>query len=165
MRTFWLALLPAAVAFAQEAPAPNNSLDPYRVDIQLRESPAGGSAPAIRRYSILTRPDGKGSVKTGTRIPISTGGPQWSYFDVGVNVNCRLQEVARKLQLSLDVSLNDVTQLPSPTTGGAPGAATSQSQAEVATFITLGKPTVVLNWDDPQGKRRYEVEATVTRAP
>lgn len=166
MRTFWLAFLVATVAFAQETPTPNTAtLDPYRVDIQLRESAAGGGAAAVRRYFMLTRPDGKCSVRTGTRVPVSTGGPQWTYFDVSVNVNCRVQELARKLQLSVEVNLSDVTQLQSPAAGGAPGAATSQSQAEATTLVTPGKPTVILTWDDPQGKRRYEVEATVTRAP
>jgi hypothetical protein len=64
--------------------------------------------------------------KVGNSVPVVTGGTQFTYIDVGMNIDCMVAE-------------NSPVQNPT----------ISQIKLSLDTSVAAGKPTVVASFDDP----------------
>ena len=150
-------LVPLAAAQTARGPAV------YKVDFIIRDSGDAG-AKTGRKYSIVVNERQKGTFKVGNRIPMATGGgagnTQFTYVDVGVNLDCFVAEQDGKVQLRSDLDLSTaVMSEKNPT----PNPTISQIRLNIETTLTPGKPSIVASFDDPVTSRKFEVEATVTR--
>src|SRR5215471_15423650 len=89
-RLIVLAAILAPLAAAQTARSAA-----YKVDFTIRDSGDAG-AKTGRKYSIMVNDRQKGTFKVGNRIPMATGGgagnTQFTYADVGVNLECFVAE-------------------------------------------------------------------------
>ena len=88
---------------------------------------------------------------------------QLEYLDVGTNIGCRLHDSTELRSLANDVSLNvkaDVSNLASEQRGQP---VIRQLRIEASTIVELRKTTVVGIVDDPNSKRQFQLEVTVTR--
>jgi hypothetical protein len=137
----------------------------YRVEFNIRDG-SEAAAKAGRRYAMLIEANGKGTFRVGNRVPIATGGAQvgqYQYFDVGVNIECRLRESNGKVDLNADIEVSNIVEHEKGAAAIPPNPTVSSIRLSVGTIVDLGKPALVASIDDPVTMRRFDVEATVTK--
>jgi hypothetical protein len=155
---------------AQDKKEPNRGT--YKVEFNLRDASQPGAG-AGRHYSMVLEDQAHGSFRIGNRVPVANQSQhagdaalvstQYSYVDVGVNIECSLREI-EGARLGMRASI-DISSVVPPdklaATGGHP--VIGQLKIGVDTLLDPGKPTVVASIDDPITARKFDVEATVTR--
>ena len=144
----------------------------YKVEINFRDGNEAG-ATTDRHYTMLAMDSRRTVFKAGSKNPAVTettqpqgGNPvastQFTYVDVGVNIDCLLQaegaKVAMKGSLDLSSITGDTTPVP-----GVRNPVIRQTKLSVDAVVELGKPTVLASIDDPLTARKLQVEATITR--
>ncbi len=148
---FLLAVLAAAPAFAENV---------YKVEFNIRDS--NESAKAGRRYTMLIDGGTKGVFKIGNRVPVATGQTQFTYVDVGVNIECSVIERSSGIGLNASV---DLSMIAPPEKGAppVPNPTITQVKFNLNTDVLPGKATPVTSVDDPVTMKKFEVDATVTK--
>jgi hypothetical protein len=159
-------LIPAALlccgVFAQENKPPVPNPTSFQVEYTIRD--ANDPAAKNGRHYILQTDNlnSRGTIRSGAKVPYSTGTAgavtQWSYADVGVNIDCRLYEKDGRLMMS---SVFDLSSLTSTSSGGGPTV--NQVRNETGTVVTLGKEMTLLTIDDPLIQRKLRVDAIVSQ--
>ena len=136
----------------------------YKLDYVFSENQDGKKINA-RSYSTLVRVRDRGSIRLGSRIPIALGGPkeggtsQIQYMDIGVNIDCRIEE---ELDSGIDLFTNaDISNLTDNNRVGNP--IVRQSKFQVQNIVPLGKQVLLTSADDVDGTRRLQLEVTVTK--
>lgn len=137
----------------------------YRLDFLFSEM-EDGKRINTRQYSMHSRSGDWNEIKIGARVPVETKGDEWTYLDVGTNIKCRLHQsdtelLGSNVALSVDAELTSFAmpeqqgQNPHPTIRGM--------RIDASTVAPLGKPVVVGVVDDPNSKRQFQLEVTVTK--
>jgi len=133
----------------------------YRLDFVVKELESGKVVNA-RTYSTSasTRENWACSVRTGNKVPIPTiqgpGTPQYTYIDVGVNVDCKgLREADGQLALTLTAEISSAVTATQP-----PMIRQTKWNADV--IVPLKKPTTIFTSDDVTGKGQMQMELTAT---
>jgi hypothetical protein len=150
-----------------EKPAAPKSLNSYRVDFLLTEL-EDGKKNNSRTYSLMAREGILNKLRAGVRVPIATNMgsiPQFQYLDVGMNIDCRVEEREGSLVLN---AVADSSSFSLPGEPKAPGSVAEQPvirqmRSEINTVISLGKTTLISSMDDPSSKRRFQLEVTATK--
>lgn len=157
---------PAEPAKAAE-PAPHY----YHLVFVVQELDAAGKPVNSRSYttSVSTDRDFRGSIRTGSRIPIATGSSsgvttttsvQFQYIDVGVNLDVsKIAEVNGKLALFLGV---EISSLADPSEAHANQPVIRQNRGSIQVLVPFGKPTLVLSSDSLDSKGSLQVTLTAT---
>jgi len=124
-----------------------------------------------RSYSLLVRSRERGSIRLGDRLPITTatkeGNTQFQYFDIGVNVDCRVEDTdLADLNSSVDLFTNiEISNLAPGQSGenrtGNPIVRQTKFQNE--NIVPLGKPVLLSSADEVDGTRRLQIEVTATK--
>lgn len=140
-------------------------LGSYRVEFTATELDSGKKVNS-RSYSLLEEQGIKNKLRIGARVPIisaagnSSVPPQFQYLEVGVNIDCTVQErdgfvfIASTINISSVAEQHDEqTRLP----------VIRQMNSEVTTLLTPGKPTLISSMDDPAGKGSFQLEVTATK--
>ena len=135
----------------------------YRLDFSINELEDGKKL-NTRHYSMhLT--DGEGgsqSLKIGTRVPVQGEQGKFDYLDIGTSINARL--LKWETPLVLDVSA-EISSFPTSSEGTASGTPPLIRQMRIgaSTAIILDKPMIIGTVDDPDSKRQFQLEVTVTK--
>src|SRR5579863_6601453 len=66
-------------------------LSVYRLEFTVREVEDGKRLNS-RTYTMSVQDGDTGQIRVGNRVPYNTGKDQFQYFDVGVSIDCRLQD-------------------------------------------------------------------------
>jgi hypothetical protein len=157
-------IVPAAM-YAQDA----HEVGLYKVDFTLRDS-TDTAAKNGRKYSLLINGRNKAVLRVGNRVPAATGGSagigqsnmQFTYLDIGVNIDCTVDERNGKYLMHADLDLS--TAIPPEKTGSAvPNPTISQIKINMETTLVPGKPTIVASFDDPGTSRKFDVDVTLTK--
>jgi hypothetical protein len=154
---FFFVLL-AGRCFAQ-GPEPAPSF--YKLDFALKEV-ENGKVTNTRTYSMIVSTD-KGSpstsVRTNSKVPMSTAPGQFNYYDVGVNIDCSaIRELPRELALSVTA---EITTTQRDASGlGNPVVRSNRWGSRVA--VPLKKPTTLFSSDDTVTKGQLQLELTAT---
>jgi hypothetical protein len=167
-------LLPALTVHAQ------NQSPTYKVDFNIRDgADTAAASKASRHYTLLVEPGRKSLFKVGNRVPVATGSfqpgvggvgvnplvnTQYTYLDIGVNIECSVSEMNGRIALHGNLDLSTVAQ--NGTAAGAanpPNPTVVQTKLDLDTAVEAGKPTVIASIDDPVTTRHFQVEATVSR--
>lgn len=153
---------------AQETKSPPD-IAVYKVEFHFRDG-NDAAAKAGRRYTMLVNTTGKGTFHVGNRVPVATGpsqpgfaNTQFTYVDVGVNIDCLIREVSGKVSLRADMDISSIVQPDKATVPAVPNPIIGQLKINVDSLVNVGKPTVVASIDDPVTMRKFDVEATVTK--
>jgi hypothetical protein len=165
------ALLPL---HAQQARRP--STNSYLVEYHFRDGGDTASTPD-RVYSFTVNGEQKAVFNVGSRIPsVSSsfepvnGNPmvstQYTYLDVGVNIECTLLELDPKVQLHTAIDLSGLAEKDAtPAAANSRNAATNpvikQTRLDVSTTLLIGKPTVLATIADPVTNRMLQISVTV----
>ena len=158
---------------AAEAGEPRHA---YRVDFVLAEIEDGKKINS-RQYALNLNAGENEQLKVGTKVPVEVKQGEIQYLDVGTSIWCRLRDRSntetsehglRELSwLGTDVMLNvtaDISNFAVPDQQGTSSRpAIRQMKIEGSTIAIVGKQMVVGVVDDPNSKRQYQLEVTVTR--
>lgn len=147
-------------------PSAEKSTSAYRLDFSVNEMEDGKKINS-RQYSMIIKPEGSNEVKIGTRVPVEAGGGNWQYLDVGTNIWNRLEDLQGQIGL---VTRADISNFATPeesqmhdTGGGSRRPVIRQLHIDASTVAVLGKPMLLGSVDDPQSKRQFQLEVTVTK--
>jgi len=99
----------------------------------------------------------KGTFRSGSRVPIPTGGGNVNFVDVGVNIDATVREQNGTFPLRAEIEVSSANK---PEVGLQP--VIGQMRIIVSTTVVLGKATQVASVDDPVTQRKFEVDALVT---
>jgi hypothetical protein len=150
------------------APKAKPPLQPYRLDFSFNEV-LEGKIVNTRHYTMALSGTGEPStVKIGTRVPVtvSTSGPgtantQYQYLDVGTDLFAQLRERGDDWQL---VVKGEVSNLDLETAHpGELAPVIRQIKINGDTLLVIGKPILIGSVDDPNSKRQFQLEVTVTK--
>jgi len=155
----------------KEAPAQTartQPVQPYRLDFAFNEL-ADGKIVNTRHYSMNLTAGESNEIKIGARVPVtSSASPgtdivQWQYLDVGTNIWAQLREHGDELVLVVrsDVSNLD-TSNESEYVKGSNHPIVRQIKISGSTLLVVGKP-ILIGMDDPNSKRQFQLEVTVTK--
>ena len=152
--------LPPSPARAEEPARVERPRSTFRLDYVLSDL-VGGKKASERTYSMTVNEGSQGQLRTGSRVPVALEkGVQ--YMDVGVRLSGRVLE--RDGDLTLDTEL----EVSSFALGEAPGEPKASPTVRTVSQTlsarpALGRPAVLSTLDDFDGRRRLQVEVTVTR--
>jgi hypothetical protein len=148
----------------------------YHLDFALNELDSGKKI-NTRQYAMdliaerqgdpgYIRDLGRGKeLKIGTRVPVESEPGKYQYIDIGTSVWCQLKEDDAGLSMDARAEVSGLvprteTDLYHSNTG-AP--ILRQLQIQSSTAVALGKLTTLGTVDDPDSKRQYQLEVTVTK--
>lgn len=105
------------------------------------------------------------ALKIGTRVPVEIEQGKVEYIDIGTSIRCQIIE--DETGLSLDAHAEVSSLVPRTSTDSYRPNTTSpilrQLSIEATTAITPGKLTSLGTVDDPDSKRQFQLEVTVSR--
>jgi hypothetical protein len=149
-----------------------DSVDAYRLDVSFNELEDGKKL-NTRHYSIDLTGGRPNDIKIGTRVPVisatcnsssassPSGGEQYQYLDLGTHLWAQLTSHGNELRVSGDISSLDTSA--GTETSTRLGPVIRQIKIEGSTALVLGKPILIGSADDPNSKRQFQLEVTVTK--
>jgi hypothetical protein len=167
------------VAEAQEAsketspaepakPRPVQPLQSYRLDFSFNEV-ADGKTVNTRHYSMNLTAGNSDEIKIGTRVPVATGsGPgapastQYQYIDIGTQIWSQLREHGDELILVVRGEVSNLDVDTGEHSGALPPVV-RQIKINGDSLLVVGKPIVIGSLDDPNSKKQFQLEVTVTK--
>ena len=149
---------PGSSARATEAPKP---LEAYRLDVSINELEDGKKINS-RQYSLNLTKSQPQDIKIGTKVPVDTKPGEFQYLDVGANISGRLQTHNDQLELIVNAEMSSFAT-PEQAQGHESHPLIRQVKIGGGTLVMLGKPMVIAVADDPNSKRQFQVEVTMTK--
>lgn len=154
----------AAAKASSDADKPQTA---YRLDFLLSELEDGKKI-NTRQYSTNARPLEESQLKIGTRVPVEVKQGEFTYLDIGTNIESKLWDQTNLASLGNNVSLKVEAEI---TNFALPDQQAAQQFHPVvrgmrikgSTIVNLGKPTLVGVVDDVNSKRQFQLEVTVTK--
>jgi hypothetical protein len=143
---------------AQKAEKPLNA---YRLDFSVNEMEDGKKI-NTRQYSMNLNSDGSNELKIGTRVPVESKQGEFQYIDVGTSIWSRIEERNGAIDLSVRAEISNFAN-PEQTPGHDMFPLLRQLKISAGTLALLGKPMLVGSVDDPNSKRQFQLEVTVTK--
>lgn len=142
-------------------------IEPYRLDFTFKEL-ADGKFVNTRHYSLDLTAGESNEIKIGTRVPVvsatspNSTASQWQYLDVGTNIWAQLREHGDECML---VVRSDVSNLDTSSDSEHAGSMPIIRQIKISgsTLLVVGKPILIGSMDDPNSKRQFQLEVTVTK--
>jgi hypothetical protein len=142
----------------QEPPKP---VEAYRLDFSINELEDGKKI-NTRQYSMNLTKNQPQDIKIGTRVPVESKQGEFQYLDVGTNITGRLQVHNDQLELFVNTEMSNFA-ISEQAQGHEPHPLIRQIKIGGSTLVELGKPMVIGSADDPNSKRQFQVEVTMTK--
>jgi hypothetical protein len=151
---------------AKAAPEAEKLAHAYRLDFSVDEM-EGGKKINSRQYSMNLNAGDENEIKIGTRVPVEAKPTEFQYLDVGTTIWCRLRDRSDITRLGDNVSVQvrtDISNFAIPEQQGQQvRPVLRQMSINASTLALVGKPMVMGSVDDPNSKRQFQLEVTVTR--
>src|ERR1700720_1005605 len=148
---------------AAEAAEPGHA---YKLDFSVNELDDGKKVNS-RQYSMNLSTGDANEVKIGTRVPVEAKQGEFQYIDVGTSIWCRLRDRHDVAWLGNDLLLNvrgEISNFALPEQQGQQvRPVLRQLNINASTLAVLGKPMIIGSVDDPNSKRQFQLEVTVTK--
>ncbi len=156
----------------KESPAQSGKFEPvqpYRLDFAFNEV-SDGKILNTRHYSMNLTSGESNEIKIGTRVPIATESSpdnsshvQYQYLDVGTNIWAQLRGHGDEwlLVVRSEVSNLDTSSDAAHVNGSLP--IIRQIKISGSTLLVVGKAILIGSMDDPNSKRQFQLEVTVTK--
>jgi hypothetical protein len=149
---------PVVSTKAAEKDAPKT--EAYRLDFSINELEDRKKI-NTRQYSMNLTKNQPQDIKIGTRVPVELKG-EVQYLDVGTNISGRLQVHNDQLELFVTTDMSNFA-IPEQATGHESHPVIRQLKISGSTLVVLGTPMVIGSADDPNSKRQFQVEVTMTK--
>lgn len=159
---------------AQKADEASRSSGPaahfYRVTFVVEEIGANEKPANSRTYTttISTDPHFRGSIRTGSRIPVPTGpagnsNTQFQYVDTGIDFDMTsVVEIDHQLSLNLSADISSVADTKDP---NLHEPVIRQNRWSAAVLIPIGKASTVFTSDSLDSPTNLRVSMTATPLP
>jgi hypothetical protein len=153
-----LLLLTATVCLAQDEPKKPEPAKYYRVDFVVKES-EGGRTVNSRNYG-MTVAAGKGVIRTGDRVPVTSNTKEGSvtFIDVGVNIDWSIDFPVQD-QVRMHISA-DISSVAPDKPGLLPLINSTRCTSDL--IVPLRKATNIFSADGATTKRQTQMDVTVT---
>lgn len=151
-----------------QASAKVQPVQPYRLDFSFNEL-MDGKVVNARHYSMNLNAGGSNEIKIGTRVPVSTAtrsdvsGSVYQYMDVGTSIFARLTQQGDEMVLAVRGEVSNLDTTSGTGHGIELPPVVRQIKISGDTLLVLGKPIVIGSMDDPNSKRQFQLEVTVTK--
>lgn len=145
---------------SKAAPETEKTVNAYRLDFSVNEFEDGKKI-NTRQYSMNLNAEDANEIKIGTRVPFESKQGEFTYLDVGTNIWCRIGERPNGLPLSVRAEISNFAMPEQQAQQARP--VLRQLSIKASTVAQLGKPMVVGSVDDPNSKRQFQLEVTVTK--
>jgi hypothetical protein len=173
----WFAPMPAE---AQEGSKESSSTEPakpkpvqpvqsYRLDFSFNEV-ADGKILNTRHYSMNMTGGNPNEIKIGTRVPVATGSSsstpaatQYQYLDIGTNIWAQLREHGDEFILVVRGEVSNLDVETGEHSGAFLPPVVRQIKINGDTLLVVGKPIMIGSVDDPNSKKQFQLEVTVTK--
>ena len=140
----------------------------FKVDFTIRDTGDAGGKTG-RKYSLLVNRGEKSTFKVGNRVPVASGSQsgnamtntQFTYIDVGLNIDCRVAEVGSKLAIHADLDIS--TAVMPEKSNPLPNPTISSIRLNIDTTVAPGKPTVIASFDDPVTSRKFDIDVAINK--
>jgi len=133
----------------------------YRLDFSVNEMEDGKKI-NTRQYSLNLNADDANEIKIGTRVPVESAHEQFQYMDVGTSIWCRIGEHPDGVSMSVRADISNFA-IPDQSTGHESRPMIRQFKINASTLAVPGKPLIVGSVDDPNSKRQFQLEVTVSK--
>jgi hypothetical protein len=138
----------------------------YHLDFSINEMD-GGKKINSRQYSMNLNAGDNNEIRIGTRVPFEQKQGEYTYLDVGTSIWCRLVDGTDLASLGNDVSLrvrSEISNFAVPEQQQqSDRPLLRQLKIDASTIAQLGKPIMMGSVDDPNSKRQFQLEVTVTK--
>ena len=136
----------------------------YRLNFALSELDDGKKVNA-RQYALNLVPGYQPSneLKIGTRVPVEAKQGEMQYIDVGTSIWSRMMQQGDAVELEVHADLSNFAVTDQSTQATPSMPLLRQLRINASTVVALGKPMLVGVVDDPNSKRQYQLEVTVTQ--
>jgi hypothetical protein len=145
---------------SKPAPEAEKAVNAYRLDFSVNEIEDGKKVNA-RQYSMNLNAEDANEIKIGTRVPVESKQGEFTYLDVGTSIWCRIGERANGLPISVRAEISNFALPDQQSQMARP--VLRQLSIKASTVAQLGKPVVIGSVDDPNSKRQFQLEVTVTK--
>lgn len=142
----------------QEPPKP---VEAYRLDFSINELEDGKKINS-RQYSMSLTASEANDIKIGTRVPVESKQGEFQYLDVGTSISGRLHQHNDQLELFVHTEMSNFA-IPEQASGHESHPVIRQLKIGGSTLVILGKPMLIGSADDPNSKRQFQVEVTMTK--
>ncbi len=143
----------------------------YRLTYTISELDAGKLI-GTQHYSIIVVSGARTTFKNGSKVPILTGTTtsgtttsktDFTYLDVGLNIDASLDESVKGVRLRTKVERSSVAE--ERAVAGADDPVIRQTVLESTSILTPGKQATLGSLDVPGSTRHLELEAVVEVVP
>jgi hypothetical protein len=150
----------AQAAYQNSLKAPAKS---YRLTYTITETDSGKPA-GTQHYTVIVLSGGRTTLKQGSKIPVATGSynsgsnaeTQFTYLDVGLNIDASLDEAVDGMRLHTKIEQSSVGS--TVTISGVNEPMIRQTVLDNITALTPGKPVMLGTLDIPDSTRRMDIE-------
>jgi type II secretory pathway component GspD/PulD (secretin) len=139
----------------------------YRLIFTITESD-GGKKIGVQHTSMVIANGQRTTMKNGSKVPVATGSyntagatsqTQFTYLDVGINIDATLNEVAGGAQLKAKVEQSSIGE--DKLIAGIQEPVVRQSVMEGVSMLQIGKPEVVGALDITGSTRHLDIEVVM----
>ena len=138
-------------------------LEAYHLDLAINELEDGKRINS-RQYSLnLNSNDSSDNLEIGTKVPVEVKEGEVHYLDVGTSILARIGEHRGQTELTVRAEVSNFSTPEQGQDKHDPHPALRQLKISGSTLLPLGKPMVIGSVDDPNSKRTFQLEVTVTK--
>jgi hypothetical protein len=149
-------------ADAKQKPPDQKPPEAYHLDFAINEFEDGKKINS-RQYALNLSTNDSNEIKIGTRIPVATKENEFQYIDVGTSIWAQLREQRGQTMLVVRAEVSNFAIPEHGLDKPDPHPALRQLKVSGSTLLPLAKPMVMDSVDDPNSKRSFQLEVTVTK--
>jgi len=137
-------------------------LEEYHLDFSLNEIEDGKKINS-RQYSTNLATNEGNEIKIGTRVPVESKEGEFQYLDVGTSLFARIGEVRGQTELTVRAETSNFAMPESNSEKRDLHPVIRQLKMGGTALLPLAKTIVMGSADDPNSKRQFQLEVTVTK--
>jgi hypothetical protein len=147
---------------ASRSQAAEKPAEQFRVDLAINELEDGKKINS-RQYSINLATNEGNEINIGTRVPVEAKEGDFQYMDVGTSIMARLNEVRGQTELTVRATISSFAMTESPLERQEMRPIVRQIKMGGTVLLPVAKPFVIGSADDPNSRREFQLEVTVTK--
>jgi hypothetical protein len=151
-----------AASDAKQKSAEQRPLEAYHLDFAINESEDGKKINS-RQYAMNLNTNDSNEIKIGTRIPVEVKDGEFQYLDLGTNISAHLRDERGQMLLTVRAEVSSFAIPEQGLDKPDPHPAIRQLKLSGSALLPLAKPMVMDSVDDPNSKRTFQLEVTVTK--
>lgn len=137
-------------------------LEEYHLDFSINEIEDGKKINS-RQYSINLSTNEGNEIKIGTRVPVESKEGEFQYLDVGTSLFARIGETRGQTELTVRAETSNFAMPESNLEKRDLHPIIRQLKMGGTALLPLTKTVVIGSAEDPNSKRQFQLEVTVTK--